>query len=439
MDHGGTMRLARTAALAAALATIAPNWAQGQFSQYTQPGAGASGGVAVNKEEMDRALDEARWHAGPVRVAPWIGLRDVSWNENPGAAPEGQDAEGDVSVTAGAGLTAYLPTGPDVYWTAHALPEYLWYADQSDRRRLNGRYGAGVFGFFNRLTLEATAQRIDALGILTAEVPEQANSREDRVALGGEVELGFSTSVFVQAGTGRIRNLLNEEERESGPQLQLLDRDEDRLRAGLRYRPRERWSVALGMEWTETELASEARDLSSSGEAPVVELDYRGPKLFASAEVELRSLEPEGDSLFPATDVTTYGLRLGLEGNRLSPTLYARQSLALALSEGYSHFETQVVGLGTSLSLGQRTRLRVFAETGRSDFNALSSEVPAREDDLTSFGGEVSFAAGRFLSFSLGGYRTELDSNLPGQDRSLSVLSTGVSLGLTGEDAPGWP
>lgn len=433
------MRLARTAALAAALATLASTSARGQFEQYTQPGSGAAGAVAVSKEEMDQALAEARWHAGAVRLAPWIGLRDVAWNDNPGATAEGADAEDDVSVTAGAGLRAYLPTGPDVYWTAHALPEYVWYADQSERRRLNGRYGAGVFGFFNRLTLEATGQRIEALEVLTAEVPEQANSRQDRVALGAEVELGFSTSVFVQADTARIRNLLNEEERESGPQLQLLDRDQDRLRAGLRYRPRERWSMALGMEWTETELLSEARDLSSSGEAPLVQLDYRGPKLFASADAQLRSLEPEGDSVFPETDATTYGLRVGVEGNRLSPVLYARQSLALAISAGYSHFETQVVGVSTSLSLGHRTGLRVFAETGRSDFTTLSPEVPAREDDLTSFGGDVSFAAGRFLSFRLGGYRSEFDSNLPGQDRSLSVLSTGVSLGLSGEDAPGWP
>ncbi|HUF79468.1 MAG TPA: hypothetical protein VMR44_11190 [Thermoanaerobaculia bacterium] len=393
----------------------------------------------MSKEEMDQALEEAQWQAGPIRLAPWIGLRDLSWNDNPRATPEGEDAEGDVSMTAGAGLRAYLPTGPDVYWAAHALPEYVWYADQTDRRRLNGRYGAGVFGFFNRLTLEATAQRIDELGILTAEVPEQANSREDRLSLGGEVELGFSTSVFAQAETGEIRTLLDEEERESGPALQRLDRDQDRLRAGLRYRPRERWTFSLGMEWTETRVLNEEQDLSSSGEAPLAEISYRGPKFFASVESQLRSLEPEGDSIFPATEATTYALRLGLEGNRLSPTLYAHQSLALAISQDYSHFETQAVGVAMSLSLGHRTKLSVFAEAGRSDFTALSAEVPTREDDLTAFGGDLSISLGRFLSFRLGGYRAEFDSNLPGEDRSLSVLSTGVSLGISGDDGPGWP
>lgn len=432
------MRLARTTALAAALAAVAPTWAEGQFSQYTQPGTSSPAGAATTKEGMDDALDQARWQAGPLRIAPWIGLRNLSWNDNPAAAPEGQEAEGDLSATAGAGLTAYLPTGPDVYWTAHALPEYVWYADQTDRRRLNGRYGAAVFGFFNRLTLEATARRVEALGVISSEAPEQANSREDRLGVGTEVELGFSTSVFARVETGRVRNLLNQEERESGPPLQLLDRDEDRLRAGLRYRPRARWSLAAGMEWTETRVLSEERDLSSSGEAPLVQVTYRGPKFHASAEAVFRTLKPEGDSIFPETDATTFGLQLGVDGNRLSPTLYARRSLSLAISQGFSHFETEVAGLSAAFDLGHRTGLRAFVEGGRSDFTALSPEVPAREDDLTAFGGEVSFDAGRFLKLHLGGYRSDFDSNLPGQDRTLTVLTTGVSLGLTGEDLPGW-
>ena len=432
------MRLARTAALAAALATVAPTLAEGQFSRYTQPGASGAPDAPASKEAMDEALAEARWQAGALRIAPWIGLRNLSWNDNPGATVEGQEAEGDLSATAGAGLTVYLPTGPSVYWTAHALPEYVWYADQTDRRRLNGRYGAGVFGFFNRLTLEATARRTDALGILSAEAPEQANSRDDRLAAGAEVELGFSTSIFARAETGRIRNLLNEEERETGPQLQLLDRDEDRLRGGLRYRPRERWTFDLGMEWTETRVLSEERDLSTQGEAPIARVLYQGPKFSASAEAALRTLEPEGDSIFPETEATTYGVHLGIEGNRLRPALYARRTLSLAISQGYSHFETDLAGATLGVPLGHRTQVRVFAETGRSHFTAFSAEVPAREDDLTSFGGEVTFDAGRFLDLRLGGYRSDFDSNLPGEDRTLTVITTGVSLGLSGEDLPGW-
>jgi hypothetical protein len=433
------MRLASPAALTAALVVLVPAGALGQFSQYTQPGAPSAGDEAVSRERLDQAIDEALWQLGPVRVEPWIGLRDLAWHSNPAGTTEETDPEGDLSANAGAGLRAYLPTGPAVVWSAHALPEYVWFADDDARRRLNGRYGAGVFGFFNRLTLQATATRTEALQILSAEAPEQANGRRDEVAAAGELELGFSTSVFAGASTARVENLLNEEERETGPPLDLLDRDEERLWAGVRYRPRERWSFTLGLEWTETDLLSEERDLSSSGEATTAGVVYTGPKFFLSTRAAFHSLEPEGDSAFPATDVTTYDAQLGVEGNRLRPVLYGRRTLSLAISEGYSHFETEAVGLRTELSLGHRTRVGLFAETGRSDFTALDPAVPPREDDLFSFGGELGLTLGRSFQVRLGGYRTEFDSNLPGQDRTVTVFSTGVTLGLLGEDGIGWP
>lgn len=433
------MRLASPAALTAALVMLAPAGARGQFAQYTQPGSATGGGGAVSQEQLDKALEEALWQLGPIRLAPWIGLRDLAWNANPAGAAEEADPEGDLSATAGAGLRAYLPTGPSVVWSAHALPEYVWFADDDARRRVNGRYGAGVFAFFNRLTLQATATRVEALEILSAEVPEQANARQDTVAVAGEVELGFSTSVFAGASSRRVENLLNQEERESGPPLDRLDRDEETLRAGLRYRPRERWSFAAGMEWTETDLPSGARNLSSSGEAPIVEVAYTGPKYFLTTQAAFRTLEPEGDSAFPETETTTYSAQLGLEGNRLSPVLYGRRTLSLAVSEGYSHFETQVVGLSAGLRLGHRTDLGAFWETGASDFTAIDPAVPAREDDLVSFGADLGLQVGRALQIHLGGYRTEFDSNLPGEDRTVTVFSTGVSLGLFGGDGIGWP
>lgn len=433
------MRLASTAALAAALTLLVPAGARGQFAQYTQPGTTSGGGGPTSQEGLDRALEEALWRFGPVRVDPWIGLRNLSWNSNPTATTEDQGPEGDLSATAGAGLRAYLPTGPSVVWSAHALPEYAWFADDSSRRRLNGRYGAGVFAFFNRLTLEATATRSEALEILSVEVPEQASSRRDALAVAGEVELGFSTSVFARASTARIENLLNREERESGPPFQRLDRDEERLRAGLRYRPRERWSFGAGVEWTETRLPGDGRDLSTRGEAPVLEVTYTGPKFSLSTDAAFHTLEPEGDSEFPETETATYRAELAVDGNRLSPALYARRTLSLAVSEGFSHFETEVVGLSTPVRLGHRTGFRVFVEAGRSDFTALDPGVPPREDDLIAYGIEIQRELGRGLNVRVGGHRSEFDSNLPGEDRTLTVITTGIDWSLLGGEGIGWP
>lgn len=428
-----------TAALAAAIALLVPVGARGQFTQYTQPGTVSPGAETVDRATMEEAIEEARWHLGPVRVEPWAGIRNLSWNDNPGGRTEGSEADGDVTASGGAGVRSYLPVGPDVVISAHALPEYTWWADREDLRRLNGRYGAGVFGFFNRLTVQATAQRREQLEILSYEIPRQGNSRRDEIAFAGEVELGFSTSVFGESDRTRVRNLLEEAERETGAPFQLLDRDEDRVRAGLRYRPRERWSFGLGMEWTEADFVRDERDLSSSGEAPLVEVNYRGPKLSIAANLERRSLEPLEGSEFPETETTTAGLGVTIEGGRLSPSIYARRTLALAITPGYSHFTTDVAGVSTSLRLGYRTELQVFGETGTSTFERLTLAVPEREDDLTAFGGELAFRVGRSLSLTLGGYRADLDSDVPGLDRSVTQFSTGLSLGFGGAGSAGWP
>ncbi len=435
------MRSAVTiAVLTAAIHLVSPVEVRGQFSEYTQPGTVSTDRETVERETLDAAIEQARWHLGPVRIEPWAGIRDLSWNDDFGGGGDGEESDGDVTASAGAGLRSYLPVGPDVVVSAHALPEYSWWADQEDLRRVNGRYGAGVFGFFNRLSLQATARRTEQLAILSYEVPEQGNTRQDELALGAEVELGFSTSVFSEVGTRRVRYQLEEAERRDGAPFRLLDRDEDRVRAGVRYRPRDRWSFAVGMEWTEADFANEERDLSSSGEAPLVEVLYDGPRFAASAHAECRRLEPlDESSAFPESETTTAGLQLSLKGNRLTPSFYARRSLALAVTPGYSDITQDVVGLSTSLRLGHRTELRVFGETGTGDYRPISAETPEREDELTSYGGEIGLRLGRSLNFTVGGYRVDLDSDLPGLDRSITRFGTGLTLGLGGDRAVGWP
>lgn len=434
--------------VAMAAAAVAPLPVQGQFAQYTQPGGGAGGGTELTREAFEQALDEALWNLGPVRLSPWAGIRDLRWSTNPLGRPDeaepggrGND-DGGLTVAGGAGLRAHLPTGHNVFWTVHALPEYQWWQDQDDRNRLNGRYGAGVFGFFNRLTIEASGRREEQLGVVSAELPQEVNHRQDTFRLASELHLGFATSLFAELSENRTRAALEDVEREAAGELRALDRDERAVRAGVRYRPRDRWTFGVGMAWTESESVGGVRDLSTTGTAPTVEVAYTGPKFYARTAAELRSLEAEEGSEFRDTDTETYSVELGLEGNRLSPALYARRSLALAVSEQFSHFTSDVYGGSAGLNLGYRTSLRAFAETGENEFVlGQGAEGPARTDDVTSYGVDLTFRIGR-VNFQLGGYRTEIDSNLPGEDRTLEVLHSGISFGLGdlswGQSGSGW-
>lgn len=423
--------------LATAALPLAPLPVRGQFAQYTQPGTVSRGGPEVTREAFEAALEEAPWHAGPIRLDPWIGLRNLSWSENPLGTPEGTTTQGDLSASGGAGIRAHLPTGHSLFWTAHALPEYLWWRDQTGRNRLNGRYGVGVFGFFNRMTLEASARRQEQLGVVSAELPQEVSSRQDLFRLASETRLGFSTSVFADVSETRTRNAL-EGDTGIGLPLQTLDRDERRVRGGLRYRPRERWVLGLGVELTETDSVGNGRDLSNSGTSPVAELLYDGPKFWASGSLELLSLEADGSSEFRDTDTETYSVQLGVDGNHVSPAIYARRNLALAVSEDFSHFTSEIYGASLAVSLGYRTAVRAFGELGQNEFVPRDeTSTLDRVDDVTSYGAELTVRFGRGLAARVGGYRTVFDSNVPGEDRTLEVLTTGISFGL-GDSGSAW-
>lgn len=440
IGSGKSIALAAVVLVAAA---AAPQPASGQFAQYTQPGTVSRGGPEVTREGFEQALEEAPWHLGPIRLDPWIGLRNLSWSSNPQAGTEGTEAEqeDDLTASGGAGLRAHLPTGHNVFWTAHALPEYVWWAEQDERNRLNGRYGAGVFAFFNRLTLEASGRRQEQLGVVSTELPQEVNSRRDTFRLATETRLGFAVSLFAEASEARTRTVFEEAERATGGGLRGLDRDERSLRGGLRYRPRERWTLGVGMEWTESEAEGETRDHSTTGSGPVVEVRYTGPKFWASAGAAFRSLEAEGESTFRDTDTETYSVNLGVDGNRLSPAVYARRELSLAVSEGFSHFTTETVGASLGLPLGHRTQLRAFGEVGEAEFTAeagAAADPVDRVDDITSYGFDLTLRLGRRLGIQVGGHVTDFDSSVPGEDRTLEVLRTGISLGLGTGGGSGW-
>ncbi len=419
-------------AFAAALGTAGAVY--GQFAQYTQPGTPTPGGNNVTREDLAEAVANARWHLGGLRVDPWAALRNVSWVKNPAGQPDSASgADSDVNAVGGAGLRAYLPTGPDVTWAAYALPEYVWWDKQTDRNRLNGRYGAGVFAYFNRLSFQASGTLAEQLGIITSEFPELANSRRAEGSVGSTLKLGFSTGLFAEVSTAKTENLLDKTERESGPQLQLLNRDERRLRTGLTYEPRPRWQLRAGVEWTEAKFDADSRDLSNTGTAPLFGIRYQGPKVTASVEAQRRKLEAADGSEFVDTDVTTYSGELLAKGTRLSVSVYGRRTLSFALADDYTHFQTDLVGVTASADLGRRTTFQVFAETGQEDFEPARPGVPSRQDDVNSYGGELTMTLWRSARLHLGGSESTFDSNLPGLDRTLTTVRAGISFGIGGE------
>ena len=123
--------------------------AQSQFVQYTAPGS-LRATQTPTREDFENALRDARWRWGTLRLTPWYELKDMGYNSNVFGSTTNQQS--DFTVTAGAGLRAFrLESEP-----RHPRPpEYAWWNELENRRRLNGRYGAGLFGYFDRLTVDA--------------------------------------------------------------------------------------------------------------------------------------------------------------------------------------------------------------------------------------------------------------------------------------------
>jgi hypothetical protein len=409
----------------AALVALGAGAAGAQSAQYTPPGSAAPE-AGKTKEEIEQEMEDARWNLGPIRLAPWIGIRGLSYQQNVFAEAEG--GTDDVTATAGAGLTAYLPTGPDVFWIAQVMPEYVYWADQTDRRQAAGRYGVGVYGDFNRLRLALQATRVEEQAEVTSEVPQLTVAEVDH--LGASATLKLTPAIGI-ALSGSLADISFDEADTTDirvPEFGLLARESRALRAGLRWEPRDVFALEAGAERTVTEFAAGARNLSSTGTSPYLNLLVTGNRIEVRGEVVQRSLEPEPGSRLVPVDATEGSLYVALRpGWRFGFGVYGHRSTVYSLAAAFSHFEEERYGVEVSAPFGRRIETRAFYEVGENDYVAIAA-FRQRADDSSGYGVEATVELREWLSYTVGYRRLELDSNLPGLDRETSSLLSTISL-----------
>ncbi len=391
--------------------------------QYTSPGqfnldAGSEG------DRIDAAIRDARWKVGRIFINPWLSIRDLSWandfgSENVLAGSSGQRRRSDFSASFGAGLRAYLPVGSSLSLAAHALPEYAWWQEQEERRRLNGRFGLGLFGSTGRTNLEATVTRNDGIRFFSREFEERVNQRSERASLEIGIGLVGAFSFFGQAEVSRHR--LIREGQEELSRLAATDRDETRYTIGGRYRFIRGLQIGLGFQIYEAEFDARNDLRMTEGEAVVLTLDHSGPLWTMSAQLGLQSFEVgRGPDRLQDDQI-----RGTLRGNwaattRISLQLFADQNRAFSVQEGSPFFDDTRFGIGLQAILGSRFNARVFVESGDVEFASLDRATPGRSDDFEAFGGDITVTF-RAVRFGIGATRTTYDSSLPGFDRSVTV------------------
>jgi hypothetical protein len=418
----------------AALTLLAAAPAHAQFSQYTAPGTLLERGTS-KREQMEKAVESARWKLGPFRLAPWLSVRDAAYVSDVfSGLGDGKDEEPDFTITVGAGAQGYLPIGTKTFFTVDALPQYVYWQKQDERRRLNGYYGAGLFGFFNRLSLQATARRAEEQAVVTPEFEQRIHTRQDRLEGIAELRLGRAIYLFGAASGFQFEPLV--EDLGDDPRLPPfgdLERDERVLRGGIEYRPDDQKRVAVGVERSEVDFGGAARDRSNSGTAPLLEASYETERVRLLGSVAWRSLEPEPGSEFVPFDETTGQLRLTLIPRwRLSYSVYASRDLSYSIEPGYSHFAVDRLGGSIGARIGHSSSVDVFFESGTHDYATTSAAVPPRQDDFQAYGTALHLQLSERLRLNIGVQRTELDSGLTGLDQTLTVVQSSLEFSAFG-------
>ncbi|RMH17266.1 MAG: hypothetical protein D6696_16215 [Acidobacteria bacterium] len=396
-------------------------WAQA--TDFIIPGTSGRGFGIPDKQTFDDRIEEAPWDAGAIHLAPWIGIRDATnvASTNVGTGTADDD---DFTLTAGAGLRAYLRSGPRVVWAAHALPEYTWWANDDNRRRFNGRYGVGGFFYLNRLELEISQRLVEEQQFFSSEV--QRLTPNSRAISRAVLDLHLARSLWLSVNGERIRRRNKED---GNAVLASLDRTEEDYSARLDFRSPRGWEVGIGYHAGSFDFARGARDLSSDSDGLVFDALFTGNRFAGLLQLRQRRLEPKPGSELPASDETTGVLQTVWEiAERSALLTYYRRALGFSVSDGASFFVAERAGARWQAGLGDRLNLSLYAEIGEDQFEARGTSGLVRLDDVTSFGGDLEFSLRAEIGLRLQVQRSEFDSSDPAFDRDVTTFGIALQL-----------
>jgi hypothetical protein len=423
----------RAAAVAAALVLLAGT-ARAQFQQYVTPG---SIGVEIlpTKDRLETAMEEAPYKLGPLRLGLWLALQDMSYLNNVYATAVAPVS--DFTATGSIGVHGYIPAGPKFVFALYALPEYVWWNDLSYLRGWNGKYGVGIFGYFNRVTLELQAGDWRTQEFYSSVNPIPVNVEQERGGATLEVDILGRLSIFGNAWGDRWRY-----ESKSGltlpaQVLQLSDRDESAVGGGLRYRFSEAFTLALGYQQLTTDFPSETQNRSNSGDGRFVEFELKGPHLWMNARSTWVSLRPESGSEFVPIDTTTGQAQIGLKpGGKLEFQLYGGRSISYTLLTVSPYYVDERWGLGVQSPLGWRTTARIFWEEGSDQYASVPGQEAGRTDDFSGYGLSLHVKLGKSSEIGLEGSWTDYSSIVPDYNRKIARVE--VTLTLAGAGGQWW-
>lgn len=382
------------------------------------------------REQLRREIEQARYRVGPFRLEPRFLLRDVGYNNNVFGTAE--DHVSDWTATAVAGVHWTLPFGEKAYLRGDALPEYTWYNELADRRFLGGTYNASAIALFERVSLEATVGTREGLTIVSSEIDASVIQKSDDIRVEGDLELRPSLFLFGSAATRGLEFDAESAGFEAG-ELALvrnLDRDDQAIRAGLRYKIRSFFDVSVAAEQTSAEFVRDAARRDNETEAILVGLHYDLPRFYVNLIGGRREARPSNGSAFPAFSANTGSLFMQYRlAAPITAELYGHRRITFGIFADTPYFLENRIGGSAIADVGQRIAFRLFGDTGSNEYQQplLVAGAPVvRADDVLTYGVGMSYRLYRGLSLVASVAQSDFDSNLNQFDRSIIRVQTGL-------------
>ncbi len=366
------------------------------------------------EEGIESQMAESRWRWGPLRVHPQLKLSNFGYNAN--IFGSGSEETSDFSATVGLGVRTIMPLGPKTFLRLDAIPEYSWYNKLAERRQFGWDAGGAFLALFNRLQIEIAGSTNNTVQAVNSEELTPTGQQIDRLYANVEVDVLKRLGLF--AGAETMSTDYDPFEPDDDLNLNLLDRDEDLARIGLRYKFRPDVNVYAMYERTSAEFPNDRVFSANDGEATLAGFLYDRDRFYLNIVGGQRTIEYDGVSTPKFDDFTGSGFAtLRVYGrSELGLTFRATPVYSTFVENPY-FYETRT-GLKLSVPMGNRLVVLGGYETGRNEYQQPvdigDGELAIRTDDVTTWeaglGIQLKSGIGVEVRYHLDDYGSSIDS-----------------------------
>lgn len=373
-------------------------------------------------------MAESRWRLGPFRVDPAIKLANVGYNDNVFGTEE--DKVDDYTATVGLGIRGIAPIGSKTFFRFDAVPEYTWYRKLSERRRFGWNANGAFLALFNRMQIEVGGTTSDTVSEVNSE--EYRPVPQNREQWHANVEVDVLRRVSLFAGADRNSVSYDPPPEDDDANLPLLDRDEDAVRVGLRYRFRPHFNVYGMYEETSADFPNDLTFSSNDGDALLFGASYDAARFYLNLVAGNRTIRYDAENA-PELDEPTGSAFVSMRlfgRSQLQLTFHRRPVYSTFVENPY--FLEKRVGAGIDIPLGHRLIALGGFETGTNEYQAPvelpDSGATLRKDDVDRWSAGLGFRVARFAVLQVEYRVDEYRSNIESFSRDIARLQINLVL-----------